>query len=32
VFIIIGLTDEEREDLSRKVGEVNERSEKGSGK
>lgn len=31
VFIIIGLTDDEREDLSRRVGEVNKRSKNGSG-
>ena len=32
VFIITGLTDAEREDLSRKVGEANKRSKNGSGK
>jgi hypothetical protein len=32
VFTIIGLTDAEREDLSRRVGEANMRSENGSGR
>jgi len=32
VFIIIGLTDTEREEMSRKVADANKRSENGSGK
>jgi hypothetical protein len=32
VFIIIGLTDAEREEMSRRVAEANKRSEQGRGR